>query len=398
MPRKLLVLSVAIALVANSSALAEEAAGPAPQAIPPSIVVAEAVRRTISDRILATGTIEAVEEIHVSPLVDGLSIRTLTADRGDRVERGGTLALLDGDALRLERSQLAATLAKAEAALAQSQAQQAEARANAEEAMRVAGRAELLSANRTVSKAEVERLGALANAARARFGSAGQAVGIAAAEIGLVRARLDDVELRLAHTAVKAPVGGVISARNAKVGGIASGASDALPLYAIIRDGALEMKADVAEADLVKLAVGRPATVRLAGSRTAVAGKVRLIAPTVDPQTRLGTVRIALADTDAARPGMYASAVIVAEEKQAVILPRMSVTSANGGTVVRKVEEGIVRLVPVTVGIQDGPFVEILSGLGAGEQVVEKAGAFLREGDRIRPVRPAQPATNRTDP
>lgn len=149
---------------------------------------------------------------------------------------------------------------------------------------------------------------------------------------------------------------------------------------------------------LVKVAVGRTATVRLAGSSTAVAGKVRLIAPTVDPQTRLGTVRIVLADTDAARPGMYASAVVVAKEKQAVVLPRTSVMLANDGTVVRKVEEGIVRLVPVTVGIRDGRIVEILSSLAAGELVVEKAGAFVREGDRIRPVRLAQPATNRTDP
>ena len=62
-------------------------------------------------------------------------------------------------------------------------------------------------------------------------------------------------------------------------------------------------------------------------------------------------------------------------------MPRTSVTSVHGVSTVRKVEDGVVRLVPVTVGIQDGPFVEILSGLEAGELTVAKAGAFVR-GER----------------
>ncbi|WP_377810359.1 efflux RND transporter periplasmic adaptor subunit [Azospirillum sp. A29] len=377
----------ALSLLTSSGALAEEAAKPDPRPILPSIVVVEAVERTIRDRVLATGSIEAVEEIHVSPLVDGLSIRALNAERGDRVEPGSTLAVLDDDALLLEKSQLAATLAKTEAALAQWQAQRAEAKANADEAARVADRAERLSANKTVSTAEADRLKALATAAQARLRSAEQALGIAAADIKLAGARLADVDLRLARTAVTAPVGGVISARNAKVGAIANGGANVLPLYTIIRDGAVEMKADVAEADLLKLAVGQPATVRLAGSRMAVTGTIRLIMPTVDAQTRLGTVRIALADAAEVRAGMHASAVIVTAEKRAVVLPRTSVSAADGGAVVRKVDDGVVRLVPVTAGIQDGAFVEILSGLAAGEQAVAKAGAFVRDGDRIVAVK-----------
>lgn len=385
----------AVALIADSGVSAEETAKPEPQRMLPSIIVTEAVERMIGDHVLATGSIEAVEEIYVSPLVEGLSIRTLNADLGDRVERGSTLVVLNDDALLLGKTQIEANLAKAEAALAQLQAQLVEVKANSEEATRVAFRAEQLSANRTVSTAETDRLKTLATASRARLRSAEQSLSIAAADIKLAGAQLDDVDLRLARTAVKAPVSGVISAKNAKVGAIASGGG--LPLYAIIRDGTIEMKADVAEADLIKLAVGQAATVKLAGSRTTVQGRIRQIAPTVDRQTRLGTVHITLADTTEARSGMYASATIIAEEKRTVILPRTSVTSANGRSIVRKVENGVVRLVPVTVGIQDGSFVEILSGLAAGEQAVAKAGAFVRDGDRIIPVKPAQPITNGRD-
>ncbi|WP_029010093.1 efflux RND transporter periplasmic adaptor subunit [Azospirillum halopraeferens] len=397
MIRKLPVLGagVAMGLMAAACVPDRDSAQSGPTHTPPSIVVVEAVEGRIRDRVLATGSIEAVEEVYVSPLVDGLSIRAVTADRGDRVEGGSTLAVLNDDALRLEKSESEASLAKAEAAQAQAQAQLAEAGANADEATRVAERAARLSGNQTVSVAEADRLSALATAARARLRSAEQALGIATADIRVARARVDDVDLRLARTAVKAPVSGVISVRNAKVGAIASGGQ---PLYAIIRDGAVEMAAEVPETDLGKLAVGMPATVELAGGGTAVAGMIRRIAPTVDPQTRLGTVHIALADTAAARPGMYASATLIAEEKRAVILPRASITSVDGGAAVRKVDDGVVHLVPVSVGIEDGPFVEILSGLAAGDRAVAKAGVFVRDGDRIRAVEPAPPATRGTDP
>lgn len=393
-PRRLLLLGAcaAVAAVLGCGVLAAEAARPDHQPGLPSIVVAEAVERTIGDRVVATGSIEAAEEIHVSPLVDGLPVRALKTDIGDRVEPGDTLAVLDDDALRLEKGQLEAKLAKAEAALTQVQAQLVEAGANSEEARRVADRADLLLASRAISRAETDRLKVLATTSGARLRSAEQSLRIAAADIRLARAQLDDIGLRLARTAVTAPFGGVISARNGKVGAIASGSG--LPLYTIIRDGVVEMKADVAEADLVKLAAGQPATVRVAGSRTPVRGRIRVVAPTVDPQTRLGIVRIVLDDATGARPGMYASAIITAGERRAVILPRSSVMSTNGVSLVRKVEANVVRLVPVTVGIEDGPFVEIVSGLEPGELAVAKAGAFVRDGDRIVPVKPAPPVTN----
>ncbi|MCA1367909.1 efflux RND transporter periplasmic adaptor subunit [Bradyrhizobium sp. BRP14] len=383
----------AMILSALSGASADEAVKPQQQKQTlPSIVVTEAAERTITDRVVATGSIEAVEETYVSPLVDGLSIRSLNVDIGDRVEEGSTLVVLNDDALLLQKSQLEANLAKTEAALAQFRAQLAEAEANSEEAKRVADRAVRLSENGTVSTAEADRLKALAAASRARLRSAEQSVSVATADIKVVQAQIDDVDLRLARTAVKAPVSGVVSAKNAKIGAIASGNGE--PLFAIIRDGEVEMKADVTEADIVKLAVGQPATVKLAGSDTIIEGKIRLIPPTVDPQTRLGKVHISLADTVTARAGMYASTVITVEEKQTVVLPQTAVTSEDGKSIVRKVEDGVVRLIPVETGIQDGQFVEILSGIKPGEQAVAKAGAYVRDGDRINPVKSAEPATN----
>ena len=185
---------------------------------------------------------------------------------------------------------------------------------------------------------------------------------------------------------------GLVTGLGNVVGAIATGNSE--PLFAMIRDGAIEMKADVAEADIIKLAVGQPAVVTLAGGNTKVEGKIRLIAPTVDPVSRLGTVFISLVDTEKARSGMYASALITAEQKQAVVLPQTAVTNENGRTIVRKVEDGVIRILPVKTGISDGKFIEVVDGVKAGDDVVARVGAYVRDGDRINPVKSAEPATN----
>jgi HlyD family secretion protein len=87
---------------------------------------------------------------------------------------------------------------------------------------------------------------------------------------------------------------------------------------------------------------------------------------------------------------MFASAEIVVEEKQGIVLPLSAITTADNKTVARKVEDGVVKLVPVETGIQDGQMIEIVSGLAAGDEVVAKAGAYVRDGDKVNPVHAEQ--------
>ncbi|MCO5139150.1 MULTISPECIES: efflux RND transporter periplasmic adaptor subunit [unclassified Shinella] len=354
----------------------------------PAIVVTAAETRTLVDRVVATGSVQAVEDVYVTPLVDGLSIRTLAADVGDRVEAGGTLATLNDDALVLQKSQTEASLAKANAALAQIEAQLVEAKANADEAVRVRDRAQRLVKSGSQSQAAADQAVAAADAALARVNSAEQAIAVSQADIKVAQSQIDDIDLKLARTAVKSPVAGIVSARTAKIGAIASGA--AAPLFTVIRDGEIELKADVSEDGILKLAPDQKATVTLAGGAATLTGTIRLVEPTLDPQSRLGRVYIRFDEPGKARAGMFASAQIVVEEKEGVVLPLSAVTTAGGKTVARKVEDGVVKLVPVETGIQDGQVIEIVSGLAAGDEVVAKAGAYVREGDRINPVHAVQ--------
>lgn len=386
--RNVFSLSIA-ALLAASPAFAADAvkgeAAPQQQAQNlPAIVVTAAEMRPIVDRVIATGTVQAVEEVYVTPLVEGLSIRTLEADVGDRVEAGGTLATLNDDALVLQKSQTEASLAKAEAALAQIKAQLAEAKANAAEAVSARDRAQKLVKSGSQSQAAVDQAVAAADAALARVHSAEQAIAVSEADIKVAQSQIDDIDLKLARTAVKSPVAGIVSARTAKIGAIASGSGS--PLFTVIRDGEIELKADVAEDGILKLEPGQKATVTLAGGAARLSGKVRLVEPTLDPQSRLGHVYIRFDEPGKARAGMFASAEIVAAEKEGLTLPLSAVTATAGKTVARKVENGIVTLVPVETGIQDGQAIEIVKGLSAGDEVVAKAGAYVRDGDRVNPV------------
>ena len=374
--------------------LAQEDAEPtaAQEANLPSIIVTEAVERPLTDRVIATGTIRAVQEVYVQPLVDGLSIRSLEADVGDVVEADQVLATLNDDALILQKSQLEANKAKAEAGLAQYKAQVIEAQANFDDAIRQRERATRLGKTGTGSVAEVERATAAADVAEARLEAARQSVSVGEADIKVVESQIADIDLKLARTGVKAPFAGIVAARNAKVGAIASGAGE--PLFTIIRDGALELVADLSETDIQKIKPGQKAMLSIAGGKRSIEGEVRLVSPTVDPVSRLGFVRIAVDAKSGARAGMYGSAQIIVEETTALTLPLSAVTTGREGSFARKVEDNVVKQVEIEVGIQDDGFVEIASGLKAGDVVVEKAGAFVRDGDRINPVPARQTASN----
>ncbi len=358
----------------------------------PSIVVTEVVSRPLVDSVVASGTIRPVQEVFVQPLVDGLSIKTLHVDVGDRVKAGDVVADLNSDALVLQKSQLQANLAKAEASLAQARAQVIEAQANAEDAQRQRNRLTTLSRNGTVSTAQLEQQTAAADVASARLNAAKQAVGASEADIKVVNAQIENIDLRLERTQVKAPVDGVISARDAKVGAIASG-SATTPLFTMIRNGEIELIADVTESDIRRIKPGMTATITIAGTRDALPGKVRLVSPVVNASTRLGAVHIVVDASTGAKAGMYANARIILAETTAMSLPQSAVTVERDGATARKVEDNVIKQVKIETGIQDKGYIQIVSGLEAGDVVVAKAGAFVRDGDRIAPV-PEEPATS----
>ena len=385
-------IATAIALLVSAPVFAEDNTPANAQINEPAIVVTSVVSRDLTDRVLASGSIQPEEEVYVQPLVEGMSIKLLKADIGDRVQKDQVLAVLATDTLILQKSQLVANKAKVAAARAQLEASLDEARANAGEAVRQRDRAMALAKTGTVSSSQSEQLKATATAAAARVNAAEKALIANDADMKVADAQIDNIDLQLSRTDVKAPVAGVVSQRNAKMGAIASGAGQ--PLFTIIRDGELELKADLAESDVLKVAPGQKAQISLIGGKKPILGTVKRVEPTVNATTRLGAVEITLDNSGEARSGMYAQAEIIIAKKTAAALPVTAVTTNSNNTTTRVVTDGIVHIVPVTTGIQDGAYIEITSGLTVGEDVVAKAGAYVRDGDKVKPVKAPADATN----
>lgn len=369
-----------------SIALAEAAAPPPPdtRSTLPAISVSTASPRLMRDRVIASGLIGPVEEIRVQPLIEGQPIEDLLVDVGDKVQQGQVLARLSASTLELQRSQLVASLASARAAIAQADAQQLEATAASDEARRVNERTEALRQQGTASQAAADQAQANATAAAARVIVAQQSAEAARAQEALVQAQIANVELQLSRTEVKAPVAGEIAERNAVIGAIATGAGT--PMFVMIRDSALELRADVPEGDLIRLAPGQTATVNAVGAAQPLPGSIRLVEPTIDTTTRLGRARITIDDAQAVRSGMFADAEILVAQRETLAVPISAVGAAGGQPTVMVVRDGRVTRLPVETGIRDGGWVEVIRGLTAGETVVTKAGAFVRDGDQINPV------------
>lgn len=387
---KAVLMAASLSLSASVAMAQEQQAAPAQNL--PAIIVTTAQSRELVDRIVATGTIRAEEEVQIQPQVEGLQIKSLGADVGDTVQAEAVVAKLTEDALLLQRSQYVASRAKAEAALAQYQAQLVEAEASLNEAQRQLERATRLASSGSVSTSQKEQAETTLASATARSETARQAITVAEADIKVVDSQIADTDLRLARTDVKSPVTGTISVRNAQVGAIASGAGQ--PLFTVIRDGQIELVADVPEVQILRLKPGQKAAITVAGSAQPLTGYVRLVSPVVDPVSRLGAVHIALDDDASARAGMYGSAAITVSEAAGIALPLSAITTEQGMTTVRKVSDGTVQMVEIKTGIQDGAFIQVTEGLTEGDKVVAKAGVFVRDGDRINPVEETSSVSN----
>lgn len=387
--RPTLILAALIAFAPLVPAQAQEAvaAENIPETAPvlPAITVSTVGMAQLADRIIASGLIAAVEEVQVAPLVEGQPLDQLLVDVGDMVKEGQVLAVLSKTTLDLQMTESAASLAAAKSAIAQAEAQLVEAQTARDEAQRVADRTTKLREQGTAPQAQADTARANALSANARVMVATQGLESARAQLALAEARLENVSLMLSRTEVKAPVAGKIVARNAKIGAIATATGQ--PMFVITRDAALELRADVAETDLLRLAPGQKAHLRAVGMGGVLDGTLRLVEPSIDPVTRLGRVRITVdSSNESLRTGMFVEAEILAAQTDALAVPVTAIGSSPEGATVMRVTDGVVERVAVKTGIRDGGLVEITEGLAQGDLVVTKAGAFVRPGDRINPV------------
>jgi multidrug efflux pump subunit AcrA (membrane-fusion protein) len=181
---------------------------------------------------------------------------------------------------------------------------------------------------------------------------------------------------------VQAPVGGVISASTATVGALASPRGEAL--FSIVANHEYDLVGTVPVEDINKLAPNQSADIHIIGAGE-LGGTVRRVAPTVESNSQLGQVFISITGNRRLLVNSSGRALIRTGQSCGLSVPLTAVLYSNAGTVVQVVKRDRVETRRVEVGLMSGANVEIREGLNEGDDVVARAGALLREGDRVRP-------------
>src|SRR6476620_7612084 len=188
---------------------------------------------------------------------------------------------------------------------------------------------------------------------------------------------------------VQAPVAGLISASTAAVGATASGKGEAL--FSIIARSEFDLVGLVPARDIAKLQVNQSARIKVIGAGE-VDGRVRRLSTTVEPNSQLGQVFIAVTTNRRLLVNSSGRAQIRTGQSCGIAGPLTAILYGNAGTVVQVVKRQRVETRRVETGLMSAGQVEIRDGIAEGDIVVARAGALLREGDPVRPVMAAADA------
>jgi RND family efflux transporter MFP subunit len=302
-------------------------------------------------KVDASGTVAAWQEVPVASEVGGLEVTAVLVDEGSHVREGQQLIQLDDRVLRAQLRQAAAAVGSAQAILAQNQA--------------ALHRSTELKAKGFLAASALDT--AVANQKTAQ------------AQVATAQAALGEAQAKLDQSVIRAPVSGLITTRSVVKGQVISVGTE---LFRLVRDDQLEMNATVPEADVPLVRAGMAATVT--GDQGTTTGRVRLMTPQVDANTRLGTARITLPAGSPFRPGNFATASIDVGAQAVLSVPQEALVYRDGKPGLYAIDGADkVHFLAVTTGTRTNGRVEIRSGLQPGQRIVTQGGGFLGEGDKV---------------
>jgi RND family efflux transporter MFP subunit len=353
-------VAAALLLRSGRSGASAESSSPKPTL---TVTTTQPQRESLPQTLEANGNIAAWQEASVGTESGGLRVTEVRASVGDRVQKGQVLATFASDTVGAEAAQARASLAEALAFAANAAAD--------------AERARTLQASGALSASQINQ-----------YLTAGKT---AQAKVEAAQALLQARQVRLGQTDVRAPDSGIISSRTATVGAVVG---NGMELFRLIRQGRLEWRAEVTSAELGRITTGTTAVIT-AASGAQLAGRVRTVGPTVDPQTRTALVYVDLMPlpgpaSGSARAGMFAHGEFNLGATPALTVPQSALVVRDGFSYVYRVNaDGRVNQLKVQTGrFQDGRG-EVTSGLAADARIVASGAGFLNDGDLVRVVAPS---------
>lgn len=429
----ILALAALVAVRLGQSTFLRKAASSVDQAVL-TVAVTPVASTKMHRHLKINGTVWAWDPLTIGSEIGGLRIATVPVEEGDTVSKGQVLATLNSSLLvaqlekeraLLERARVNVEktkqpnrpmdLARLKAAVAQSTAEVAQKEAGVVRAkaslrnaqvntdrykalrsegavsamdldnkvmMQETAEADLRTANQSLVAARFIKDQAVERLKLAEEGGMREDIDMARAELAEKTATVKHIEAQLSQTVIKAPTHGLIVKRLAHIGDITVANED---LFQMVRENRFEVRAQVPEQDLAVLAPGQKVEFTSAASRgQSLVGTIREISPLVDSDTRLATVRIDIPYQKGYLPGMFVSGITDLGEVSTLAAPRTAVIDKDGRKIVYVLEGDKVFSRVVKTGETTNDYLEILSGVKAGEQVVTRGGGFLKDGDIVR--------------
>jgi HlyD family secretion protein len=324
-------------------------------------------RGTIAEVVGATGILQAVTTVQVGSQVSG-TIASLSADFNSRVRKGEVIARLDPSLFQARVEQAKANLVAARANLERTHATSEDARQKYE-------RARALSAENLLPESDLE-------SAKATFDAAVAQDRATEAAVSQAEAAVNQATLDLSHTIIAAPIDGVVLGRNVDVGQTVAASLQAPTLFVIANDlTQMQVKAAIDEADIGRVREGQAVSFRVDAypdeEFSGIVEQVRL-QPITNQNVVTYDTLIAVANPDQKlMPGMTATVSVVVQEKHDVLrVPAAALRyrpegfSERGRFLFVQDEGGAPQPASVKVGLSDGLFTEVVSGVAEGARVV----------------------------
>ncbi|HSW62757.1 MAG TPA: efflux RND transporter periplasmic adaptor subunit [Dissulfurispiraceae bacterium] len=315
----------------------------------------------------ASGYVVAQRKAAVAAKITGRLVE-LKVEEGNRIQKGQIIARLEADDTAAARNQAAATLEQAKAERVDAQLQ--------------FERAKELLKSEYVSKADFDTV-------EARYKKA--VAGVAAAN-----AALQAAQVSVDYSLIRAPFDAVVLTKNADIGDIVSplsAAASAKAAVVTIADmGSLQVEVDVSESNIGKVKIGQPCEILLdALPDRRFRGEVHMIVPTADRTKASIMVKIRFEAIDprvlpemSAKVAFLERQVSAADETPRIVVrPSSVITKAEKKSVFVVREDRAVET-PITIGQRVGDYLEVVSGLKAGEKIVAKPTGSVRDGVRIK--------------
>lgn len=353
-----------------------DAAGPGPDpgvmAQRPSMLVeTAAVQPQLFDsKLEVLGELQPQQSVDVMSRISG-RLKEVLAQRGDPVEKGDLLAVVDDEDLQQQISRAEASIAVARAGVSREQA-------NYDNLVIQVERFQALHSEQLISNQDLQNVESQLRASKAQLE-------LAKAQVQQAEASLRELKIQQDQTRVYSPLTGFVGTRYLDPGALVSAS---VPILRVLDVSRLKTVVPVTEQMISKVHVGLPAQVSIDGvAGRKYEGRITRISPFLDPETRSADVEIEISNNQGIlKPGMFARVSIAAGAPTKVLaIPRDALLTRGD-------EKGVFLLTAdqtteyrrIEIGRIQGDFVEVLDGLGEGTQVVTAGAQKLNEGDKVR--------------